>query len=237
MRATSTRLRPDDRLVVAHHCREDVRVDVPARQHDDGAPSATPGCARRHPRRDLARQERGDTDRARPLDDQLRLLEQQHHRLGDLVLGDRLHRVDVALDDRHGQPARALDRDAVGDRGIAGTSTGWPASHDAANGAQAAACTPTSRTAGWARLIATPSPLIRPPPPRGTTTHARSGTASSSSSPERRLARDHIEVVEGMRRTRGPARRRWPAPRPPRRRASGSRGAPWRRRRARRRPC
>ena len=54
--------------------------------------------------------------RARALDHELRALEQQHHRLGDLVVGDRHDLVHVALDQRQREVARALDRDAVADR-------------------------------------------------------------------------------------------------------------------------
>ena len=55
-------------------------------------------------------------DGARTLGHQLGALEQEHHRLGGLVLGDEHELIDPARDQLQRELARALDRDPVGDR-------------------------------------------------------------------------------------------------------------------------
>ena len=67
-------------------------------------------------RLDLAGEQRRDRGRAGALDDQLRALEQEHHRLGDLVVGDRDDLVEVGGEQRPRQLAGLLDRDPVADR-------------------------------------------------------------------------------------------------------------------------
>ncbi len=100
--------RPDERLVAARDHREQPGVDVAAAEH--------------HDRRTLGRgvrragQERGDPDGARSLDDELGLLHQHHHRLGDVVLGDDDDVVDPLRDEAKRELAWPLDRDAVRDR-------------------------------------------------------------------------------------------------------------------------
>ena len=54
--------------------------------------------------------------RARALDDQLRALEQEHDRMADLLVGDRDDVVEQVAQDRRGQRAGLLDRDALRDR-------------------------------------------------------------------------------------------------------------------------
>ena len=90
------------------HSEKQRGVDVAARQHgadDLGATDVDPPV-----------HEGGDGHGAGPLDDELRALQQQHHRLRHLVVGDRHDLVDVALDDRQREVAGALDGDAVADR-------------------------------------------------------------------------------------------------------------------------
>ena len=65
---------------------------------------------------ELAVQERGDADRARPFDDELRALENEHERLADLLVRHGHHVVEHVREDRHRQLAGLLDRDAVRDR-------------------------------------------------------------------------------------------------------------------------
>jgi hypothetical protein len=57
-----------------------------------------------------------DAYRSGPLDHQLRLPEEQCHRVADLVLADHDDAIDVALDQRHGQRPGPLHRDPVGNR-------------------------------------------------------------------------------------------------------------------------
>ena len=83
-------------------------VDVPAREHGaDVAPAV--GI-------DPPVHQRGYRYRARALHHQLRALEQHDHRLGHLVVRDGYDLVHVALDERQGEVARPLDRNAVADR-------------------------------------------------------------------------------------------------------------------------
>ena len=95
-------------LVAARDRGEQPRVHVAAREHGDGGAGGG--------RRDVAAEQRGDADRARALDHELAALHQQHHRLGGLVLAHRDDVVDPLREQLHGQLARPLDRDAVGDR-------------------------------------------------------------------------------------------------------------------------
>ena len=97
---------PRDREPVTHDRDEQRRVDVAAGEHDrDGAGTA-----------DLAREQRGDADRAGTLDDELRPLEQQHDRLADLLVGHVDHVVEQRVEDAHRQLAGLLHEDAVRDR-------------------------------------------------------------------------------------------------------------------------
>ena len=54
------------------------------------------------------------------LDDELGAFGQEHHRVGDLVLGDGHEVVEQLAKERQRELAGTLDRDAVGDRGTAG---------------------------------------------------------------------------------------------------------------------
>ena len=159
-------------LAEADALREERGVDVAAGQHGaDVAVVAAPftqpciSAATRH--------------RAGALDDELRALQQQHHRLGHLVVGDRHDLVDVALDERQREVARALDGDAVADRvGRAGARSG--------DGRRASRCRarrprparrprarPGSRVASASAM-----PPASPPPPSGTTTSSRPGACA-----------------------------------------------------------
>ena len=60
--------------------------------------------------------ERGHRHRTRTLDHELGALQQQHHGLRHLIVGDRDHLVHVALDQRQREVAGALDGNAVADR-------------------------------------------------------------------------------------------------------------------------
>ena len=95
-------------LVATRHLAQQARVDVAARQHYDRGALLS--------RRQPPREERGHPDRAGALDNQLRPLEQEHHRFGDLVLFHAHQLVDPASDQRQRELPRALDRDPVGDR-------------------------------------------------------------------------------------------------------------------------
>ncbi len=64
----------------------------------------------------MACQQRRDANRAGALDDQLGPLEEEHHRLGDLVLADQHDPVDPVADQRQRQLPGTLDGDPVGDR-------------------------------------------------------------------------------------------------------------------------
>ena len=88
-RVRTTRRRPASALVAARDRGQQAGVDVAAAEHDDGR--AARGGAR------LAAQQRRHADGARALDDELGLLHEQHHRLGDVVLGDHDHVVEPAL--------------------------------------------------------------------------------------------------------------------------------------------
>ena len=98
------------RQPVADHALHDERVDVAAREHDDGRP----GCA------NLAGQDRRDADGARRLDDELRALEQHEHGPGDVVVVDRDDLVDRVFDDFEVELARLRHGNTVGDRGADG---------------------------------------------------------------------------------------------------------------------
>ena len=129
-------------------------------------------------------EQRRDADRPRPLDDELRALHQQHHRLGGVLLADDDDVVDPALDQRQRQLARALDRDAVGDR----RRRRRPRAGRRPRAPPGTARRPRSgrrrpRSRGAPSLTTPATPRCRPPPPIGTITFARSGTCSSSSSP------------------------------------------------------
>ncbi len=105
-------MRADDEIAtgggeaVAHHGDEHRRVDVPAREHAHSG-AGTAG---------LAGEQRGDRHRPGALDDELDALQQEHDRLADLVVGDGHDVVQDVGEDRAGQLAGVLDRDAVGDR-------------------------------------------------------------------------------------------------------------------------
>ena len=105
----------------------------------------------------------GHAHGAGALDQQLRALEQEHHRLGDVLLAHGHQVAQVLFEQRAGDLAVALDRDAVGD----GLQRVGRADADHLHAGQARA----------------PSPEASPPPPTGTTTRARSGTSSASSRP------------------------------------------------------
>jgi hypothetical protein len=60
--------------------------------------------------------QRGHAHRAGALHDELRALDQEDHRLGGLVVTDRHHFVEPALDERQRQLAGLLDGDPVADR-------------------------------------------------------------------------------------------------------------------------
>ncbi len=100
---------PADRgLVAAREQRQQSGVDVATGEHDDRRAG---GCRPRE-----ACGQRGDADRAGAFDDELRALHEQHHRLGGVLLADDDHIVDPARDERQREPSGALDRDAVRDR-------------------------------------------------------------------------------------------------------------------------
>ena len=127
-------------LVPAGDRGEQARVDVAAGEHRDRRPLA----ARRAP----ARQQRGDADRARALDDELGALHQQHHRLGGLVL---LHDDDVV------EPAAASARASA----RPGRLTAMPSAIVSADATSIGA--PGAARPGTAR---TPRPGRRSPRPR-----------------------------------------------------------------------
>ena len=147
-------------------------------------PDSTTATRRPATSGDVAAEQRGDADRARALDHELLALQEQRDGLDDLLVGDRHHLVHVPLDEREGQLAGALDRDAVGDRLRA-------RDRPRSARADAIARTPRSRSPARrrrarraaARVSASAMPASRPPPPHGTTTTSTSGTCSASSSP------------------------------------------------------
>ena len=93
------------REAVADDALHDERVDVAAREDDDG----------RTLRAHLALHDGGDSDGAGRLDDEFGALEQHEHGLRDVVLLDRDDFVDGVADDREVESARSCDGDAVGD--------------------------------------------------------------------------------------------------------------------------
>ena len=145
------------RQPVPHHRHEQRRVDVAAGEQ----------CAHIARAADLPCEQRGDRGRAGTFDDELRALEQQRDRLGDLLVVDVDDLVEQLVEDRHRQLTRMLDGDAVGDRP-------WPSRP---------ACTPTRRTPGRSARSAIAIPAASPPPPIGRTNVCASGSCSASSSP------------------------------------------------------
>ena len=131
-----------------------------------------------------ARQQRRDADRARPLDHELGPLEQEHHRLGDLVLGDRDDPSTQRLDQRaaSARPGRltAIPSAIVS---AESTATGAPGLQRGRERRAGLDLNADHLDLGPRDLSAIATPLTSPPPPTGTTTRARSGTWSSSSSP------------------------------------------------------
>ena len=88
------------------HRREQAAVDVAAAQDEADAAAAEPlGVAR----------DRGEAGGAGALDHDLLDLQQLQDRGLDRGLLDQQHLVDQPLDDRQGQLAGPLDRDALGD--------------------------------------------------------------------------------------------------------------------------
>ena len=81
-------------------------VDVPPGEHGQRLAGAA----------DLAGEDRGDADSARRLHDDLRLLEQNEDRPGDVVVADRDDLVDEVLDDLEWHSPGLRHEDAVGDR-------------------------------------------------------------------------------------------------------------------------
>jgi hypothetical protein len=94
--------------VAARHQREEPGVDVAAGEHDDRRALAG-GLDERG-------EQRRDADRAGSLDDELRALHQDHHRLGRVLLADHHDLVDPARDQRQREIAGPFDGDPVGDR-------------------------------------------------------------------------------------------------------------------------
>ena len=93
--------------------------------------------------------QRRDADRARALDDELRALHQQHHRLGGVLLADDDDVVDPALRRAaaSARPGRLTAMpSAIVEPGL--TASGAPAASAAGNGAQAATWTPITATCG-----------------------------------------------------------------------------------------
>jgi hypothetical protein len=86
---------------------EQVRVDISARQHDDRRSGAAAGG-------DRSAQHGGDTDRASTLDHELRPFHEQHHRIGDLVLSNHDHLVDILGNKGQRERPGPAHRDAVG---------------------------------------------------------------------------------------------------------------------------
>ena len=125
--------------------------------------------------------DRGEAGGAGALGHGLLDLEQLQDRGLDRRLLDQQHVVDQALDDREGELARLLDRDALGDR--------RPAGHGR-QAAQAAVDRRIERRLdaddldlrACSALAAVAMPPISPPPPIGTTSTSSSGAASSISS-------------------------------------------------------
>ena len=110
-------------LVALRHAREHAGVDVAAREHDH----------RRALRggRDRARAQRRDADRAGALDHELRALEQDDHRVGDVVLADGDELVDPVRDERQRSPPGRLIAMPSAIVGRAATSTGAPPASEA----------------------------------------------------------------------------------------------------------
>ena len=141
---------------------------------------------------DLPAEQRGHADRAGALDDELAALHQQRHRLG----GRRPRRRPPGRrascsSSAQRQLARALDRDAVGDRQRRVDRHRLAA--PAATPGTARTPRPArrrSRTSGRADLTAIAMPAHSPPPPTGTTTLRQVGHVLEQLEPERALAGD-----------------------------------------------
>ena len=141
-------------------------------------------------------EQRRHADGARTLDHELGALQQEHHRLGDVVLVDDDDLVDQrSISASVSSPGRLTAMpSAIVSAGS--TATGSPSRSESANGAQAAAWTPTTSTSGRCVLIAIATPLTSPPPPTGTMTLREVRHVLEQLEPERALAGDHVEVVE-----------------------------------------
>ena len=142
--------------------------------------------------------QRCHADGTRPLDDELRPLEQEHDRLRDIVLARPLRIRRPSARSAEASPPRAASP-AIPSAIVtaASTATGRPAATEAANGAQLSTWTPTTRTSGRMDLSAIATPLARPPPPTGTITRERPvGGLFGELEPEAPLPGNHDRIVE-----------------------------------------
>ena len=125
--------------------------------------------------------DRGQAGGAGALGHGLLDLQQLQDRGLDRRLLDQQHVVDQPLDDRQGEVARLLDRDALGDGRAARAAPAARAGAGRPRGrARPRRRRPRSRACS--ALAAVAMPPISPPPPIGTTSTSRSGAASSISS-------------------------------------------------------
>jgi hypothetical protein len=193
---------------------------LPAWSRDGGRPARAARHRRCRPRGSIAvvpcsrpatRQQRRDADRARALDDQLGPLEQEHHRLGHLVLRDDDHLVDPAADQRQRQLARALDGDAVGDRqrGLRPRAAPAAATREPARRPRPGRRSPDLRTLGLERDR---HPADQPPPPTGTTITRQVVDLGEQLEAEPTLAGDHVGSSNGWTKASPLVRRRARAP-------------------------
>ena len=189
------------RFVAAQQRRQQAAVDVAAGDDRDGRArdrrqavrsAAPPRRRRRRPRRRASRARRGTPSRRRSRPrSRSRMPSSSSRSSGSVSVPGRFTAIPSAIVARGG-----LERRAASPRARRGTArTRSPARRSA-------------RPRRRARRSAMPMPLASPPPPTGTITRARSGTSSSSSSAERRLAGDHVEVVERVHERRAGARGR-----------------------------
>ena len=103
-----------EREPVPHDRDQQRRVDVPAGEDGDHRAAAAHAVG----------EQRRDRRRARALDHELRALEQEDDRLADLLVGHDDDVVEDLAQDRRGQLARMLDRDALRDREAADLTAG-----------------------------------------------------------------------------------------------------------------
>ena len=144
------------------------------------------------------REQGGHAHRAGALDDQLGALEQQHHRLGDHLLVHDDHAVDPLRDQRPGDLAGVLDRDAVGDRRADRRRSGGGAVERSRVRGARRGLDADDDGLGMRRLDRHRHAAGEPPAAEGHHDLAQVLDVLGELEPERALAGDHVEVVEGV---------------------------------------